>query len=108
MKFSNDIYDALKKFAMIWLPAIGTLYFTVAGIWGLKNSPQVVGSITALDTFLGIILGISSQLYTPANDGHLVVDKTDPVKDVYTLELTTPPEEMAAKGSITLAVKPKV
>ena len=35
MKMSNKMYDALKWIAMILLPAIGALYFTLAGIWGL-------------------------------------------------------------------------
>lgn len=60
---SDKTYDILKKIAMIWLPAIGTLYFALAQIWGLPYAEQVVGTITALDTFLGAILGISTIQY---------------------------------------------
>ena len=60
---SNKIYDRLKWTAQYLLPAIGTLYFAVAGIWGLPYGEQVVGTITAVDTFLGVILGISSANY---------------------------------------------
>ena len=63
MKLSNKIYDVLKWIAMYLLPAIGTLYFAIAAIWSLPYSEQIVGTITAIDTFLGVILGISSSKY---------------------------------------------
>ena len=63
MKMSNSVYDALKFIAQILLPAIGTLYFALASIWGFPYGEQIVGTITALDTFLGVILGISSAQY---------------------------------------------
>ena len=63
MKMSNKMYDNLKWIAMILLPAIGALYFTLAGIWGLPYAEQIVGTITGIDTFLGVILGISTSQY---------------------------------------------
>ena len=63
MKMSNKTYDVLKWIAMVVLPAIGTLYFALAGIWGLPYGEQVVGTITAVDTFLGVVLGVSSVQY---------------------------------------------
>jgi hypothetical protein len=94
---------------MVWLPALGTLYFALAAIWGLPHAQEVVGSITAFDTFLGVGLHLSSYSYksNASTDGQLVVDKSDPAKDVYSLELTTPPEKMATQSSITLKVAPK-
>lgn len=53
---SNRTYDHLKFIAQIVLPALGTLYFALAGIWGLPYGEQIVGTITAVDTFLGAIL----------------------------------------------------
>ncbi len=64
MVMSNKIYDALKWIAMVLLPAAGTLYFALAGIWGLPYGEQVVGTITAIDTFLGVLLGVSSAQYS--------------------------------------------
>ena len=61
---SNKLYDALKWTAQVFLPALGTLYFALAATWGLPCSEQVVGTITAADTFLGVLLGISSARYT--------------------------------------------
>lgn len=63
MKMSNKMYDNLKWIAMILLPAIGALYFTLASIWGLPYTEQIVGTITGIDTFLGVILGISTSKY---------------------------------------------
>ena len=63
MKLSNKVYDALKWIALYLLPALGTLYFALSGIWGLPYGEQVVGTITAADTFLGVLLGISSAAY---------------------------------------------
>lgn len=60
---SNKSYDFWKKVAQIYLPALGTLYFALAGIWNLPLGEQIVGTITAVDTFLGIILGISTAEY---------------------------------------------
>lgn len=60
---SNRTYDILKWIAQYLLPAAGTLYFALAGIWGLPYGEQVVGTITAIDTFLGVLLGISSAQY---------------------------------------------
>lgn len=63
MVFSNKVYDVLKWIAMYLLPALGTLYFALSGIWGFPYGEQVVGTITAVDTFIGVILGISTANY---------------------------------------------
>lgn len=63
MKMSNKLYDVLKFIAQIVLPAIGTFYFAIAGIWGLPYAEQIVGTITAIDTLLGALLGISTSAY---------------------------------------------
>ena len=60
---SDKVYDILKWIALYLLPAVGTLYFALAGIWNFPYGEQVVGTITAVDTFLGVILGISSAKY---------------------------------------------
>lgn len=64
---SNKVYDILKWIAQILLPALGTLYFALAGIWGFPYAEQIIGTITAVDTFLGVILGISTYQYRKEN-----------------------------------------
>ncbi len=63
MKLSNKAYDILKWVAQILLPALGTLYFAIASIWGLPYAEQIVGTVTAVDAFLGVLLGISAAQY---------------------------------------------
>lgn len=63
MKMSNKTYDVLKYIAQIALPAIATLYFALAGIWGFPYGEEIVGTITAVDTFLGVLLGVSTAKY---------------------------------------------
>ena len=71
----NSTYDVLKYIAQIVLPALGALYFALSQIWGLPYGEEIVGTITALDCFLGAILGISTMAYNKkiggAEDGNL-------------------------------------
>ncbi len=60
---SNKVYDVLKWITMVVLPAIGTLYFALAGIWGFPYAEQICGTITSVVTFLGVVLCISSVKY---------------------------------------------
>lgn len=63
MMLNNKVYDVCKFIAQILLPALGTLYFALAGIWGFPYGEEIVGTIMAIDTFLGALLGISSIQY---------------------------------------------
>lgn len=68
MKMSNKVYDVLKFIAQILLPAIGTLYFALAQIWNFPYAEQIVGTITAVDAFLGAMLGISTMQYKKSSE----------------------------------------
>lgn len=63
MKLSNECYDVLKWVCMVFLPAFATLIFALAGIWSFPYAEQIVGTIAAIDTFLGVLLGISTMQY---------------------------------------------
>jgi hypothetical protein len=68
---TNSTYDKLKYLAQIILPAAGTLYFALTQIWGLPYGEQIVGTITAIDAFLGAVLHISTTQYNKdQNDDH--------------------------------------
>ena len=69
MKLNNKAYDILKWVAQILLPALGTLYFALSKIWGFPFATEVVGTIAAIDTFLGAILGISTAAYNKTIKG---------------------------------------
>ena len=65
---SNKTYDTLKWIAQLFLPALGTFYFALASIWNFPYAEQIVGTITALDAFLGVLLGISTANYYKKED----------------------------------------
>ena len=67
LKFNNKVYDILKYVAQIALPALGTLYFALAGIWNLPYGEEILGTITAIDTFLGALLMLSTSQYNKQN-----------------------------------------
>lgn len=60
---TDKMYNIMKWIAMVVLPSVGTLYFALAGIWGFPYGEEVVGTITAIDAFLGALLGISTVNY---------------------------------------------
>lgn len=65
---TNRTYDIMKEIAQIWLPALATLYFTLASIWGFPYAEQIVGTISAIDVFLGAVLKISTINYLKGDD----------------------------------------
>lgn len=64
--FSNKVFDVLKWIAQLFLPAAATLYFALAQIWNFPYGEEIVGTITAVDAFLGVLLGISTAQYKKA------------------------------------------
>ena len=102
MCFNNKVYDILKWIATLLLPGLATLYFSLASIWGLPYAEQVVGSISAVDTLLGILLGISTANYK--GDGTLVINAGLAGEEMEAT-VDTPLEELAEKKSVTLAIK---
>ena len=67
MKMSNKVYDVLKYIAQIVLPALGALYFALAKIWNFPYGTEIVGTISAVDVFLGALLKISTDQYNKEN-----------------------------------------
>jgi len=63
MKIPDKLYDILKWVCLIALPAVSTLYWTLSSIWGWPYAEQVSGTIAALTTFIGVIIGISTVNY---------------------------------------------
>lgn len=105
---SNALYDWLKWVAQIVLPAMGALYFGIAMIWHLPYAQEVVGTIVTVDAFLGAILGISTAQYNASAysaDGIMTIDRDDPGKDKYLLELFSPIEKLEEKDRITFKVQ---
>jgi hypothetical protein len=84
MQFTNKTYDILKWVAQILIPAFAVLYLAMSKVWGLPYGNEVVATLTAIDLFLGTLLGISNASYfkSVADDGELykfvtTLDKTE-------------------------------
>lgn len=106
MTISNGLYDRLKFVAQILLPALGALYFALAQIWHLPKAEEVVGTITVVDTFLGVILGLSANTYVKSGadvDGSINVEDTRD-KTNFTLAIDTAPEKLAQQDRVVLKV----
>ncbi len=71
---SDMTYDRWKYFAMVVLPALGTLYAALGEIWGLPHPTEVVGTMVALDAFLGVVLHRSSRAWAEAVDNAAVLE----------------------------------
>ena len=102
MILNDKVYDALKWTTTIVLPAVGTLYFALASIWGFPFGEQVVGTITALVAFFGVVLKISSTQYEGSGD--IALDKSDPENETYTLALGVPISELTGRKTVNLKV----
>lgn len=69
IKLSDTTYDVMKWVCLIVLPAAATLLSTLAITWGWDIPiKQIDASIAAVDTFLGIVLGISCYNYNKELD----------------------------------------
>lgn len=104
---SNKAYDILKWTAQILLPAVGTLYFSLADLWGLPKALEVVGTIAAVDAFLGVILGISTLQYNKSDarfDGVMEVSKQD-TSLIHQFEINTEPEQLQDQDSVLFKVR---
>lgn len=105
---SNKLYDAIKFIAQIFLPALGSLYFALAGIWGFPAVEEVMGSILAVDTFLGALLKVSANAYDKSDakyNGVVNITETED-KIGMSLELHEDPEDLTAKKEILFRVNP--
>lgn len=67
-KLSNEAYDVLVKITKYVLPALATAYFTLSSVWGFPLAEQVVGTIAVIETFLGVVLGISTKAFNKEID----------------------------------------
>lgn len=104
---SNRTYDALKWVAMVLLPAIGALYFGLAQIWGLPSAEEVIGTVTVVDTFLGVILGLSTKQYNNSGakyDGDVDVVENEEGKKSFLLNLYSDPQNLDQQNEIVFKV----
>lgn len=100
-------YQTAKFLTVVVLPAIGTLYFAIAQIWGLPSGEQVLGTILAIEAFLGVVLNISTATYNKSDekyDGTLTTTET-PQKKIVAVETKLHPDDLAKKDEVLLKVE---
>lgn len=102
MSLSDSAYDRLKWITTIFLPAAGTLYFALSSIWGFPYAEQILGTVTALITFLSAILKISSNNYE--GDGTLVINEGIDI-DTYRMELNDSISTLSGKDRVIFNVQ---
>jgi hypothetical protein len=110
MLINNKVYNIIKWFIVYFLPALGTFYFTISSIWGFTCNEQVLGTLTSVTIFLSMILGISNSSYKKSGsgtDGVMLVDTSNPDKDVYLLQLNNEATNLAEKDIISFKVDKK-
>lgn len=104
---SNKTYDALKYLAQIVLPALGTLYFALSQIWGWPNGEEIVGTIVAVNAFIGVSLGLSTRQYQKtgaAYNGTIDISEDEEGTKLYTLNYDEDPYELDKKDEVTFKV----
>lgn len=105
---SNVAYRGAERLVKIILPSIGALYFSLSQIWGFPLTEQVVGTITVIATFLGIILNVSAKNYDAQfrYDGSLFVDYDEGGLRKQRLEFERPLDQLGKREEIKLKVEP--
>lgn len=104
---SNKTYNVLKHVAAIGLPAVAALYYAIAQIWHISHPGQIMATISALNAFLGAILGISTAQYNSGAkyDGTLEVVDTA-TKKTFNLNLgDTNLDTLDQQDTVTLKVE---
>lgn len=105
---TDPMFNTLRLLVELVLPALGTLYFSLAELWALPEPYKVVGTIVAVTTFLGVCLKLLRHNYEKSEakyDGEFVVNETDPMKDVFRLEVGTPFGQITNQDELRLKVR---
>ena len=60
---SNKIYNVIKWITALFIPALITLYLSLADVWNFPNPEKVVLTAAAVNVFLGVLLKVSDTQY---------------------------------------------
>ena len=104
MVLSNKVYDTIKFLTLVLLPGLATLYFAVAQIWGLPKAEEVVGTISAISVFLGVLARVSTSAYLASPnpyDGDMVVINRDGGGKTLSMELNGDPARLLEQKTVT-------
>ena len=82
MRFENRVYDVLKWVCLIFLPAVAILYSAIDGVFGWGYTATVTTIISAIEAFIGSMIGISTKSYRKKNDEFCLEDNITPYTSV--------------------------
>lgn len=105
---SDKVYNIIKWLTVYVLPPLGTLYFALSGIWGFPFGEEIVGTIVAIETFLGAVIGISTYTYNKTGagiQGTLMIDDTNPNLPYTQLSFDKTIAKIASEDTVTLKVQ---
>lgn len=72
--FPPKLYDFLKFVAFVILPALATLFLALVPLIHWDGGGVAAGITTAVDTFLGAVLGKSSNNFAKQNEKQVLGD----------------------------------
>lgn len=100
-------YDLLKGLSTIFLPAFATLVLVLGPQWDWSNADKIAGTITAVATFLGLLVRSSGKRFQKATNVGDVVVGTNPETGAlrYSLEVGVPMEQIEKLDTMTFGVR---
>lgn len=103
---SDSAYNVVKKSATIVFPALSALYIALAQIWHFGHVDQVVGTLTALNTFLGVLIQLSKKSYYASSAPYVgeIQVKSEGTKKVFSLVVDGDPEDLENMTSANFKV----
>lgn len=105
MTINNRTYDILKWLSLVFLPAVSAFYFALAQAWSFPNVEQIMGTIAAIEIFIGALIGITTPSYNKHRiDGVMNIVETDD-KKTYDLSLDKAPEVLDGQSEVIFKVK---
>lgn len=89
MFLKGKTYDILRWVVQIVLPAIAALYFGLSGVWDLPFTKEIVGTVVAVNVYLGVLIGISNIQYQTAKVRELNILATNDVTTSFPFSMST-------------------
>ena len=107
---SDQLFKTLEYITRVVLPAVATLYAGLGALWGFPNVTAVVGTIVAVDTFLGVLLGFAMRAYDASDAKYVgVINPTqnEAGNTMLTLDMgNSDPLSIIGKHEVTFKVNP--
>lgn len=103
MTLNNKQYDVLNSMVRYVMPALGTLYFALSQLWGFPAPDKVVGTLVAIQAFMGVIIALARSGWQP--DDNLLLDLNDPEELRFGFESGRQLSDLQTGDVLTLGVR---